>query len=688
MQMSSFLIQPFLVRILCLSAFSALLWFLGGCPKRIQRDISLFCKQQTGHHCFTTGSETPSANTPAQVALPLYDTNGAPVTCWRFREKQQTVGILLTGQTHHPLTTALFHAFYFNMYAYTHQNDLLGAGYVSIVAPGGSQTSARYMEMLARWDNLFQHLRDAGWLQIRDIDAAKHKQRLNTIQQDIQQFHSSGLTRTILYYPANQQAPLLLPVYTIHREPYVVQAKFPAALFPPARVEAMGSIYYLQRYESSKHFLQALVPYYKKNLVQAEGLHALRFQCTHTWYDLFHLEHNKMKLRTLRISRTLQRIDNPNMRREEYCTPENFASFRRSEAVHARVRSYRKTLDLLNETFQDLLDAYDKGYRDIKSLRDLNTSTAIDAFLRGHILYYADPIRIDGNLQYPQTLLQQWMKESRTRIWKALHKDFQQKGHHLQEPGALGGSLQRPYTLFRVRKGGEDYLVRSYQLIGGSFAVLLDRARGVIDVITPHQSSIPSSSSLQHHVPSSTSVKAKANTTPSSVSPKTGSVGQVNTKQPSVASSQAPLLTTEAAFYEHTGNLAQAHQNTTLPWNWKFSRRQTRPHTLYELIHQPCPKNAPITPIRHHTVQELPSEIPDLPERSFRIHEGFFWMRWHCQLLTIPVRGTTQVSSIQVRAIARQTEQAILQRDAIPTRMTIRSLQPLSVQIEFSPSAR
>ncbi len=657
-----------------------LLLGLVGCPKKVVINRDLLCHRNNSKNCLTPdGFAKPSPT--ATAPLPLYDTNGAPVTCWRFVEEGKTVGILLTGESTHPFTSPLLHAFYYSMLPYSTPTDLLGAGYALIMNPGGAQTGPQYLGMLSNWMSVFKQLKAANWIQIRKIDAIKHKRRIQNIRKDIQRFVNSPHSRTILYYPDTSNGePLLLPVFALKSEPRVAQAKFSVTLMPPVRARALGEIYYLQQYESSRPFWKALWPIYNKNIKLAKDINEVHFKCSHSWNKLFHVKRNKMGRSRFQLFRELKHTDNPSLRRREYCTAQNLKMFRASRAIQKQVNRYRKRLDLLNDTFHDLLKAYNKAYNSVKTLKDLSMSTFLDSFLRGEVLFFTAPIRVRKQIRYPQSLMRDWMRDSRTRIWRQLMKDFQSQGQHLQSSAGVGGILHRPYTFFRIRRNGTDYLVRPYTLVGGPFAIVLDRTRGVIEVLTPHHTASTNDNEENNKNKSSHQtpdfVKSKAKTkTPASKKP--------NVRARARRFKKAPLLQAPGSFYQPVESPKALLAMSRQAWTRQSKRRKIRQHHLYPLIQRRCLPNTPITPIRHIKVRNLPHPIPKIPTRSFLLQQSFFWMRYQCNLLVIPAKGNINIPTHQQKPLARKIEQTILKHDAIPSLITINSLQPLHVKISF-----
>lgn len=644
----------------------ALLLPLWGCPKKVSVNRDLLCQKGDGVNCLTTPNRPSSGQT---VSLPDYDINGGPVTCWRFHEKNKPVGFFLTGQTNNPLTAPLLHAFYYDMYAHASRSDVLGAGYVGIVHPAGRNASGRFLEAVEKWDDIFKHLADAGWVKLRNVDAIEHKKRLKKIQKDIKTFYTSSSSRTILYYPANKKdTPLFLPVYAIKNDIYGVQATFPAKYLPPARVQVLGRIYYQQRYQIAKPYMQAIWPMYRKNIREAQQIHELRFKCKHKWNRLFHVFNSRIAKTGFQLSRTMQRIGDPTDTRLQYCNAKNLKQFRASKVMQSKIRTYRKKIDNLNEAFRELVEIYSRGLNSTESTKALNLSTFVDAYLRGSFLHYSAPVSTKKKLIYPQTLVRSWMGSARKRIWRALHKNLKRQGHHIQWDKRLGGILHRPYTYFRVRQQGTDYLVRPYHIIGGSFAILLDRANSMIQVLTPHQQQRKAGIRVK------TVAKTKAATTATPTA--SAKANTPSLKQSSKARKPPPFFQEDTAFYKSSQPPQRSFALTQKPLYALKQRRQNPKRTLLQLIKQPCPENAPTTPVYHKSVEELPSPMPKVPARSFRIEQKFFWMRLRCFVFAIPVKGQTQVPRRLLKGLAREVEREMLQRDYVPSHITIESIQP------------
>ncbi|TNE46358.1 MAG: hypothetical protein EP343_24140 [Deltaproteobacteria bacterium] len=635
-----------------------------GCPKKKVINRDLLCQKGDGQNCLATGFQNKQSPT---AAVPAYDINGGPVTCWRFVSKNKAVGFYLTGQTNNPLTAPIYHAFYYDMFAFAGRNDVLGQGYVGILHPGGRDSSGRYLQAVDKWDQIFQHLSEAGWLQLRDIDTDEHKKRLAQVRQDIKTFYSSSSSRAILYYPPNKKnTPLFLPVYTVKDDPIGVQAIFPTRYLPTQRAQVLGRIYYKQRYTSAKPFLQALWPIYQKNIRLAHQIHELRFQCRHSWSQLFHVYNNQIQKFSFRLSSKFRRKDNPNIIRTEFCNASNLKQFKASEPIRQKIRSYRKQIDALNESFRELVEIYSRGLDNVKTTKELNLSTFVDAFLRGSILHYEDPVLVEGKKTYPQTLILESMKSTRKRIWKSIHKSLKKQGHHIQWNQKLGGILQEPFTFFRVRQQGTDYLVRPFHIVGGSFALLLDRANGMIQVLTPHQRPLRAK----------TSKSTSPATPPKPAQKATSSSGKTSTP----AESKPPFHQVTNAFYRGYSPPQKDFPLTTQPLQSIQQWRRTPRQRILSLIKQPCPKNAPTTPVYHHTAEDLPSPLPEVPARSFKLEQGFFFMRLRCHLFVIPVKGKTQVPRKMLKSLARKVERDMLQNDRIPSRITINSIQPPQLQ--------
>lgn len=652
-------------------ALLGVLFGLSGCPNRSVLSKELLCKQSNGFNCLTAqgSGDVASAST---ASLPSHDINGAPLTVWKFIEKGQTVGILLTGESQHPFTSPLLHAFYFSMYAFLSPTDLLGAGYALVRNPGGAQTGPRYLQMLSDWVTVFQHLESAGWIHLRTIDNVRHKQRVQKIRADIQRFMNSPRSRTVLYYSDSAQGePLLLPALTVSNRPMYSQARFSISLMPPARARALGRMYYLQQYENARPFWRALQPMLRKNLLAAQSINEIKFQCSHTWNKLFHVRGKKMSQDQFHLYREIRHRSNPNLRRREHCTQQTLSKFRRSKLVQKKVMSYRKQVDALNHSFQSLLETYNKAYNNIKMLRAANVSTFLDAFLRGQVLYFQDPIQVQGRVRFPQDLMKEWIGKSQSRIWKQIHKDFQNQGKHTRWSGQVGGLLHKPYTFFRVRRIGQNYLVRPYVLVGGSFAVIVARSRGVIEVVSTHQALPRGRSSARRKTVTGTGALARKQ-------PRSLSSTKAFTKK-----KEAPYRTTRHAFYQRREDSRATLALARSPRTQQSPRRKSLKRRLLRLLSKPCAPNAPLSPIHNANVLELPTELPKLPKRSFRVYKDFFWMRFQCHILAVPLRGAGRVSRpVQVR-IARRIERGMLQKDAIPLLVQIQSLQPLRLNIRF-----
>jgi hypothetical protein len=655
---------------------SLVIW---GCPHQIREDPYSCERLSGGLTCFKLPDKVLEDTKRHFALVPQYDPNGTPLTYWRYLEDQVVVGGIMTGHGDHPLTAPLLHAYYRSLYAFNDERDLLSRGIASTIHPDGKGAPPRYLQMLKDWTPIFEHLQAAGWLEVRDVDAKLARARLRRVREVIEEFYNSSRTRAIVFFPAHSKAePLQIPVYSIASSPLSIAMKMPMRILPPQQVTAMGRIYYSQLYEYSRQYWKKLWPHFQKNLKEVELLHIGRFHCKHQWYQLFDLQEQSVVQRQMHLYILLQQFEDLSVQRKEYCNAQNLARFQEHRKIQQQIEELRKTIEEMNEAFRGLFEHYRLGMREVDDLAELNKSTIIDAFLRGEIPKFVSPIRTEQQLSWPQDILSKWMRDHRRFAWSKILEWLQPQGHFFASKNQLAGILHHPYTLFRAQSSGSDYIIRPYYLVGGSFAILLDRARNAIEILSPHHDP---TQALQ---PTTNPTIPTDDTSSSTHSNKPDSSAQPRDKIQATKGDNEPPPEPEIQdpFYRKLPTNRHIPTSQSIAFTRTSARRQTTYRSLYHIMREQCPANVPLTPIHHVAVSDIPS-LPALAEQSFAFYNDFLWIRLGCSAIAIPVRKTKphDLLATQQRQIARIAEQAIISRDAIPIRIDLSPQQ--APQIHF-----
>lgn len=459
----------------------AVFWPLSGCTKAVRSD-HLPCTTQAGVPC-TGGSWGSTTSTPVQSSWT------ATPHLWRYHSGKELVGYMLLGHPKHRMLSALQHAMFASLNELGTPKMLLASGVMYGQHTYGSHANQHYKRRIALWNNVAERLKQQGHLKLYDTSASIHHALKKKIKLDIERFYQSSSLRTILYYRWNPKwGPFILPHYSISALPAPLSFRLSKQALSPARALSYGQLFYRQKYRHSVPLFDSLLKTnYTHNKKVEEWLTTARLRCKYMWYNLFGWNKKTIKLNNLHIYNNKKDKLSQTLRRE-YCTAKRLESFRIKPSVVRLLRVQRQRLIQMDIDFKEYLAYHNSGFKRLLKIPSVSTSVAIDGVLRGHVLHYLEHVQFKKKKRDPNAMFAAWVRKQRAYVWAHIHRRSQQDGKYFTTRSSeLAGIFRHSNIVFRSEQQGDDYLIEPRALLSHSFGLVLDRTRGVIEVLTHKQ---------------------------------------------------------------------------------------------------------------------------------------------------------------------------------------------------------
>lgn len=414
----------------------------------------------------------------------------APARVWRYREANKTVGLMMLGHTQKRIVSALDHAIYTSINEVSSPLGFITAGATYVMNPYGANAEEAYTKQMKAWDEMLGYIKQNKAVQVRDIPLSKVVDLLTNLRTDVLRFFQSSNNRTILYYHwPKELGPVVVPYYTIASPPTQALLRLSKNSLLEQRLKTYGTLYYRQKLRRALPAFNLLLnKYMPQNKRSRKLLFPAQLQCKYTWYKLFELVDSTIKMRNVHLSYREVNTINPQQERRIFCRDKSLERFKQDPRVIRKVRIYRQELMDLNRSFRSYVGHHTLALKRLDALSDLSISTAIDGLLRRHTLYYNEKIRLNGKVVDPNELFDTWQKQRFKETWQQIHKQAQDAGQYFNTvPTDPAGIFRFDHVVFWTKALGPDYVIAPKAIMSGSFAVVLDRTRGIIEIVTPYK---------------------------------------------------------------------------------------------------------------------------------------------------------------------------------------------------------
>ncbi len=377
-----------------------------------------------------------------------------------------------------------------------------------------------------------------------------------------------------------------------------------------------------------------MVQLYQQNAMEVYRLQPDKFQCKHSWWNLFQIDEKSIRREVVRFD--LIRRNSLGQIKRIPCNKNRLPKFRRMLQVLKTVRYYQKRLEQLNEAFQNFLEFYKLGARRLELTKELLISTAIDAFLRGEPLEFSAPIRVNGRQISGREFFSQWLRQKRAYAWGEMIETMSERGVILNRRGKVRykkslSLLDTPFTVYRTRTRGQIYLIRPQAILNSKFAIVLDRSKGVIEVL----------------------------------------------------SSSERLENPQSKLFKLTQTSPASRPNT------QMEKERSARKRLGELLSQMviCPRNEHKNIIKNGEIYSIPTTSIELSPYSFKHRDGILWLRWNCNIFAIPLQvgQVKQLSPALLRTVVRLLESSLIEEDRIPKKAIVvwRGKRPVQLKVVY-----